>query len=362
MQQPDPKELMVLNRIVVTTIIIFLIIFVGIYLIFISGKTGQYNDFEEYIFGTYIRIRISSKVNSSKIAKAIFAEMKRLEKKYDAYSSGSIIYKINNSEDWVEVDDETLSLIDLSLKLARQTENAFDPALGRIVHLWGFSKYTQRSATEEFRVPTSEEISQAALLSGYKKVSIDYREKKVKSEGAWIDLGGMLKGYALKRSYQIAKELDKNCHGFIEAGGQIMILGPKFNKTNWVIGIRDPRGQPGENIKIVYLKSGSIATSGDYERFFVVDNIRYHHIINPRTGYPARGALSATVIAEDPVIADAFSTAAFVNGRENWLFTRTVFPKYGAQVFLVYEEKTVQGTKIRMLQSENFAVFENPDR
>ncbi|MFN3692341.1 MAG: FAD:protein FMN transferase, partial [Fervidobacterium sp.] len=283
MQQPDPKEIMFLNRIVVSAIIIFLLIFTAIYLIFISGKTGQYKDFEDYIFGTYVRIRISSKINTSKIAKAIFTEMKRLEKKYDAYSNGSIIYKINNENDWVDVDDETLSLIDLSLRIARQTEGAFDPALGRIVDLWGFSKYTQRSATGEFRIPNAEEISKAAMLSGYEKISIDYTKKRIKSGGTWIDLGGLLKGYALKRAYQIAKELDKDCHGFIEAGGQIMILGPKFNKTNWVIGIRDPRGQPGENIKIVYLKSGSIATSGDYERYFIVGNVRYHHLINPRT-------------------------------------------------------------------------------
>jgi len=361
-QQPDPKEIMLLNRIVVTTVIIMFLVIGGIYLIFISGKTGQYKDFEDYIFGTYVRIRIASKVNPSTISKAIFTEMKRLESKYDAYSPDSVLYKINHSTDWVEVDDETLSLIDLSLKLVRQTEGAFDPALGRIIDLWGFSKFTEKSATEQFRVPTATEITEAAANSGYQKISIDYIKKKIKTEGAWIDLGGMLKGYALKRAYQIAKEYDKNCHGFIETGGQIMILGPKYGKTNWVIGVRDPRGQPGQNVKLVYMKSGSIATSGDYERFFIVDDVRYHHIINPKTGYPARGAISATIISEDPVTADAFSTAAFVLGKENWLFTRTVFPKYGAEVLLIYEEKTNNGTKIKSIQTDNFGIFENPDR
>ncbi|WP_448378424.1 FAD:protein FMN transferase [Fervidobacterium sp.] len=355
MQQPDPKEIMMLNRIVVFSVIVFFIIISAIYLLFVSGKTGQYSDFEDYIFGTYVRIRISSKVNPSTISKAIFAEMKRLEKKFDPYIESSIIYKLNHSEDWVEVDDETLSVIDLALKIARDTEGAFDPALGRLIQLWGFSKFTEREATGTFTLPSASEIAEAASNSGYQKIAIDYVNKKIKTNGAWIDLGGILKGYALKRAYQIAKEFDKSCHGFVETGGQIMILGPKYNKTNWVIGVRDPRGQPGENITIVYLSEGSVATSGDYERFFIVDNVRYHHILDPRTGYPSNKAISATVIANDPVIADAFSTAAFVLGEDRWLFTRTVFPKYGAEVLLVTPKK-------QLLRTDNFRIYEMSDR
>ncbi|MGB9614148.1 MAG: FAD:protein FMN transferase [Fervidobacterium sp.] len=362
MQQPDHKEIMIMNRIIVFSVVVIFLVLSAIYLIFISGKTGQYKDYEDYIFGTYVRIKIASKVNTSTISKAVFKEMKRLESKYDAYSQDSVLYKINHSQDWVDVDDETLSLIDLALKLANQTEGAFDPGLGRVVDLWGFSQFTQKSATGSFRVPTVSEISEAAALSGYKKISIDYIKKRIKTNGAWIDLGGMLKGYALKRAYQIAKEYDPNCHGFIETGGQIMILGPKYNKTNWVIGIRNPRGQPGENIKLVYMKSGSIATSGDYERYFIVDGVRYHHIIDPKTGYPSKGAVSATIISEDPVVADAFSTAAFVLGKGNWLLTRTLFPKYGAEVLLVYDEKTKDGYKLRTLETDNFTIYENPDR
>ncbi|SHN58174.1 lipoprotein [Fervidobacterium riparium] len=355
MQQPDPKEIMILNRIVVYSVIVIFLVVMAIYLLFFSGKTGQYNDYEDYIFGTYIKIKIASKVNTNTVAKAIFNEMKRLEQKYDPYNESSVLYKLNNSEDWVEVDDETLSIIDTSLKLARYTEGAFDPSIGRLIKLWGFDKFTQNQSTNQFKVPTATEIAEAASQSGYQKIAIDYLNKKIKTNGVWIDLGGLLKGYALKRAYQIAKEFDKNCHGFIEAGGQIMILGPKYNKANWVIGIRDPRGQPGENIAIVYMKEGSIATSGDYERFFIIDNVRYHHIIDPKTGYPANKAVSATIISEDPVIADAFSTAAFVLGKDNWLFTRTVFTKYGAEVMIVTPKK-------EQLRSDRFYIYEVADR
>jgi len=354
-QQPDRKEIMILNRIVIYAVIAFFLVVAAIYLLFISGKTGQYTDFEDYIFGTYIKLRISSKVNPSTIAKAIFTEMRRLEKKFDPYSEGSVLYSINHSQDWVQVDDETLSVIDLALRFARDTEGAFDPTIGRLIDLWGFSKFTQNQSTKGFRIPSVNEIAEAASQSGYQKMAVDYTNKRVKTNGVWIDLGGMLKGYALKRAYQIAKEFDKSCHGFIEAGGQIMILGPKYNKTNWVIGIRDPRGEPGENIAIVYMSEGSIATSGDYERFFIVDNVRYHHILDPVTGYPANKAMSATIISEDPVVADALSTAAFVLGEDRWLFTRTVFPKYGAEVLLITPQK-------KLLRSDKFKIYEIADR
>ncbi|HOK87612.1 MAG TPA: FAD:protein FMN transferase [Fervidobacterium sp.] len=356
MQQPDPKEIMILNRIVVTSVVVMFIVIIAIYLLLFSGKTGQYSDFEDYIFGTYVRVRISSTVNPSTVSKAIFNEMKRLEGKYDPHSENSVLYQLNHANGWAVVDDETLALIDLALKYARQTEGAFDPTLGRLVDTWGFSKFTQHEAEGSgFVVPTMSEIQEELVNSGYNKVAVDYVGKKVNTNGVWIDLGGMLKGYALKRAYQIAKEYDAKCHGFVETGGQIMILGPKYNKANWVIGIRDPRGQPGENVGMVYLKEGSIATSGDYERFFIVDGVRYHHIIDPKSGLPANGAISATIISSDPVVADAFSTAAFVLGEKSWLFTRTVFPKYGAEVFLV----TPKG---KILQTDNFRFYEQPDK
>uniref|UniRef100_A0A7C5RJ92 FAD:protein FMN transferase n=1 Tax=Fervidobacterium thailandense TaxID=1008305 RepID=A0A7C5RJ92_9BACT len=354
MQQPDPVEIMKLNRIVVYSVIGLFLILITIYAFFIYGKTGQYRDFEDYILGTYVRIKISSKVNPEKIAKAIFTEMRRLEEKYDPYRKGSVLDVLNHSEDWVQVDDETLALVDLALKLAKQTEGAFDPALGRLIDLWGFSKYSQRSEGE-FRVPEPGEIKEALLYSGYQKIAVDYLKKSVKTNGAWLDFGGILKGYALKRAYQIAKEYDKNCHGFIEAGGQIMILGPKFGRANWIVGIRNPRGNTYDSISYVYLKEGSIATSGDYERYFEVDGVRYHHILDPQTGLPSRGAISVSVVSDDPILADALSTAGFVLGKDRWLYTRTLFPKYGAEVLLVTPE-------MKILKTDNFSIYENPDR
>lgn len=345
---------MTLNRIVVWAVVGLFLVIVAAYSLFFSGRTGQYETFEDYRFGTYVRVKVSSKVRPSTIAKAIFAEMRRLEEKYDPFRVGTLLHRINNSDDWVEVDDETLALVDYALKLSKQTEGAFDPTLGRLVELWGFSKYSQRSESE-FRVPSPAEIKDALELSGHKKVAIDYRRKAVRTNGAWLDFGGLLKGYALKRAYQIAKELDRDCHGFVEAGGQIMILGPKYGRANWTIGVRNPRGEPNDSIAYVYLRSGSIATSGDYERYFVVDGVRYHHIIDPRTGLPASGAVSATVISDDPIVADALSTASFVFGKDRWLFAKVLAPSLGAEVMLVTPEGKV-------LKTDNFSVFENPDR
>ncbi len=332
MQEPDTREISVLNRIVTYSAIVVLLILVFVYYFFLSGKSGKYETYEDFVLGTYVQIRLSSNVKPEKLAKIVFEEMRRIQDKFDAYNSKSVIYMVNNSDDWVEVDDETLVLIDTALKYARLTEGAFDPTLGRLIKLWGFDKFSEK---EHFFVPPDEEIQKASELSGYEKVEIDYRKKIIKTNGVWFDLGGIAKGYALKRAYQIIKEFDPQAHGFIDAGGHIMIIGPKFGRTEWVIGVRNPRGRADENVTYLYLKEGSVATSGDYERFFIVDGIRYHHLLDRRNGKPATSAMSATVITDDPIVADVLSTAAFVLGKERWLFTRTLFPKYRTEVLLI---------------------------
>ncbi|MDK2885620.1 MAG: FAD:protein transferase [Thermosipho sp. (in: thermotogales)] len=303
----------------------------------------MYKDFEHFSLGTYVHLKIATKSNPDLIAKEIFAEMDRITNKYDPYKKDSILYKLNHSDGWFEVDDETFALIELALRYAKNTEGAFDPTLGRLIDLWGFSNFSEKlSNNTDFQIPSDIEIKNALINSGYEKVELDYNRKAIKTNGVWIDLGGLAKGYALERAYQIAKAADQECNGFVEAGGDIRILGPKFGKDFWIIGIRNPRGS--DSIDYIYLKSGSVATSGDYERYFVKDGVRYHHIIDPKTGYPSNGAISATVISNDAISADAFSTAAFVLGVKNWLFIRTVFPKNNSEVFLVSPDQEIYKT------------------
>ncbi|ABR30408.1 ApbE family lipoprotein [Thermosipho melanesiensis BI429] len=330
-----------------TILLISMIIIVLVVVVFFK-KTSRYETFETFSLGTYVQLRISTKANASIIAREIFQEFDRITKKFNPYNPESVIYKLNNSTDWVEVDDETFAVIDLSLQYAKMTRGSFDPTLGRLIKLWGFDKFSEED--KQFKVPNNEEIKNALENSGFEKVEIDYKNRKIKTNGVWFDLGGIAKGYALERAYQIAKEADRECTGFIEAGGDIRILGPKFGKDYWIIGIRNPRGN--DSIDYIYLKNGAVATSGDYERYFEIGEKRYHHLLDRNTGYPALGAISATVIADDAIKADAFSTAAFILGKDKWLYTRTILPKENAEIFLVTNEQ-------KILKTDGFEYYEN---
>lgn len=332
----------------ISTVLIVVIVAIILIVAVFFKPNMKYETFETFSLGTYVQLRISTSVNPSVLSKEIFNELDRITKKFDAYSEDSIIYKINHSNDWVEVDDETFAILDLSLQYAKKTNFAFDPTLGRVIDLWGFSKFSEKEASS-LVVPRKEDIEEALKLSGAKLVEIDYKKKAVKTNGVWFDLGGIVKGYALERAYQIAKQADPNCTGFIEAGGDIRILGPKFGKEYWIIGIRNPRGN--DSIDYIYLKSGAVATSGDYERYFIVDGKRYHHLIDSKTGYPADSAISATVVSDDAIKADVFSTAAFVLGKKDWIYTRTIIPKYDSEVFLVTPE-------FEYLKTDDFEYYE----
>ncbi len=151
------------------------------------------------------------------------------------------------------------------------------------------------------RVPTQEEINEALSYVDYRFIDIDKDNMQVSllKEGVEVDLGAIAKGYAVDLVIQRIREVDPKATGFIDAGGDIGIIGPKFKELAWVIGIRDPfSDEYFTSIDTIYLTNGGVATSGNYERYFISDGIKYHHIIDPQTGYPATGAVSVTVISE----------------------------------------------------------------
>lgn len=349
MRKKGSRDLNKLSKLsLISTLIIIAIVLVILIVSVFFKQNLKYYSFETFSLGTYVHVKISTEVNPTILAKEIFSELDRITKKFDPYNEKSVIYKLNHSNDWMEVDDETFAIIDLALQYAKKTNYAFDPTLGRIVELWGFSKLSEKD-NKQFSVPSKESVEEALKHSGARFVELDYKKRAIKTNGVWFDLGGMVKGYALERAYQIVKQADPNCTGFIEAGGDIRIFGPKFGKDYWIIGIRNPRGN--DSIDYIYLKNGAVATSGDYERFFVVDGKRYHHIFDSRTGYPANDAISATVISNDAIKADVFSTAAFVFGKNNWLYTRTILPKYDSEAFLVTPE-------FEYLKTDGFSYYE----
>lgn len=209
----------------------------------------------------------------------------RLEETWSATDENSLLSALNRGEG--TPDEQQQAFLDRALALQERTCGAFDPKLGSVIALWGFYE-------DAFRVPTAQEIAD------------------VKDAALW-DLGGLVKGYAGLLAVEI---LDKYAidRAILSLGGNVQTYGEKSDGSPWKIGVQNPDG--GAHLGTLSV-SGTMAvvTSGDYQRYFEQDGVRYHHILNPQTGTPADSGLSSvTVICADGAVADALSTALFVMG------------------------------------------------
>ncbi len=239
----------------------------------------------------------------------VFSEMERLETRFSRNLEGSEISNLNEQagQGPVRVGADTIDMLQQARNIFDLSEGAFDPAVAPLLDLWGFSNKT-------YRVPLKNEIETLLPLVDYALVEIDRPRREVSflAEKVSLDLGGIAKGYIVDRGVDLLRQGGVN-HGFIDAGGDIGIAGPRPDGKPWRIAVRHPR-QEGKILAVIPLSSGAVATSGDYERMFEQGGQRYHHILDPDTGYPASGLTSATVIAPNATEADALSTAVFVLG------------------------------------------------
>jgi thiamine biosynthesis lipoprotein len=242
---------------------------------------------------------------------AVFSEVAKAEERMSFWRQDSEIARINRSAGVspVRVSPELFRLIEEALSISRMTKGCFDITMGVLVGLWDFR-------AEVFRVPSESEIQRRLALVGFQDVRLDPHDGSVflTRTGMSVTLGGIAKGYAVDRAVQATRSLGVH-DGIVSAGGDLMAFGRKESGELWKVGVKNPR----DNAKIVCVvpvSNAAVATSGDYERFRMVDGVRYHHILDPRTGYPARGCLSATVVAKQATEADALATAAFVLGPE----------------------------------------------
>lgn len=226
--------------------------------------------------------------------------------------NGALTGKISSAApNPAELTDEAAALIGASLDMAALTGGAFDPTIGPVSVLWDI--------TGNPKVPSRTDVQKALELVDYNNVKIDGNTVSLAKKGMILDLGGIAKGYAA----DIAAEIYKK-HGIKSAllnlGGNIYAFGARKDGKDWRIGIRDPKGQPGEHAAAVAVSDKSVVTSGGYERFFESGGQTYHHIFDPYTGYPAQnGLLAVTVICKNSTMADALSTAFFVMGLDDGL-------------------------------------------
>jgi thiamine biosynthesis lipoprotein len=271
-------------------IAIALILIIASVLFFLPDK--EYT-FEDFYFDTYVTGKIYSR--NPLPAKAAINEIKDEFKRID-------LLKIQGLRAGI-VDTTTVRIIEKSLYFSEKTEGYFDITIDPILKKWNYFK--------EPTLPSQNEIEQLLPL-------VDYRKVKLKADTLLIpdffsiNLGGSAKGYALNRAKNILERYGIRS-ALIEAGGDILLAGKKKGKKNWIIGIRNPR-EENEIIGTLSVHDCFVFTSGDYERYFIIDGKRYHHIVNPFTGYPAKEVASVTVTVKDGVEGDCVTTALVAMG------------------------------------------------
>lgn len=239
-------------------------------------------------------------------------ELYRLDALLARGREGSAVCRLNEQG---EADDETVAyLLRVSAEIAAATDGAFDPTVAPVLALWGFG-----SGATEHRVPSETELSQALARVGAEQIRVD--GTRVTLSGGEADLGGVAKGWAGLRAREILAQNGVES-AVIDLGGDVGLLGKKPDGSLWRVAIRDPAAEDAF-LGVLEAADVFVMTSGVYERYFEENGTRWHHIIDPKTGYPAQsGLVSATIVCADGVWADALATAACVLGAERTLRLR----------------------------------------
>jgi thiamine biosynthesis lipoprotein len=207
-----------------------------------------------------------------------------------------------------------MRVLEAALEVSRLSGGAFDITAAPLVALWSVT--AQHPA-----VPPEDALAQKRDLIDFNCLTLDAASgsARLARQGQMVDLGGIAKGYAADQALEVYRRRGIST-AMIDLGGNIALLGSKEDGAPWGVGIQDPDAPRGECLGLLSLTDKSVVTSGDYERFFEAGGKRYHHILDPRTGYPAESGLrSVTVVAEKSMVADGLSTALFVLGLERGL-------------------------------------------
>ena len=231
-------------------------------------------------------------------------EIQRLDAMFSVGNTDSDVTTAN-MQGSATVSDETAYLVEQSLEISRKTDGAFDITIYPVMELWGFT-------TKNYKVPQADELQETLKRVSYENVSLKDHELVLKNN-AQIDFGGIAKGYTSSRVMQIFKEYGIE-HGMVNLGGNVQTLGTKTDGTAWRVAIQSPQGG-NQYLGILETSDQAVITSGGYERYFEENGVTYHHIIDPKTGYPSDSDLtSVTIVCADGTKADALSTSFFVMG------------------------------------------------
>ncbi|WP_245583497.1 FAD:protein FMN transferase [Paenibacillus assamensis] len=292
-----------------------------------------------FIFDTMVTVKLYDDPAYAQHFEHILNIMKDIESKMSRTLETSELYKLNThaGKGPYQVSDETFMVIEKALDYAEKTNGRFDPTIGPLVSLWGIG-------TEQARVPAQAEIDEALKLVGYDTVTLDAANKTVSmaKPGMELDLGGIGKGYAADAIVDYIREQGVKS-AIIDLGGNIYAVGTKPAGFDWTIGVQDPNETRGNQIGTMKIKDRTIVTSGVYERYLEHNGQYYHHILDPKTGYPAKSNLnSVTIVTDRSTDADALSTSAFALGVEEGI--AFIEAKPNAEAIFITEDKQVYTT------------------
>jgi thiamine biosynthesis lipoprotein len=311
-----------------------------VFIMLVSGCTGsglKTVQKTEAIMGTDVTITVvaKSEAEGSASIDAAMAEVRRFDRMMSLYKDDSEITKINLAagKHPVKVSPEMIEAVEAAARVSVLTNGAFDVTIGPLVVLW-------QMRLKEGKIPSDREIEQVRPLVNYRNIIVDRKASTIflKRPRMIMDLGGM-KGYIADRVKELLLKRGVD-NAVIALAGDIWVLGRREDGKPWRIGVQHPR-EPKQTIAVLDLSDKYISTSGDYERYTIVEKKRYHHIIDPRTGKPSTGVISATLIGDPGALIDPLSKAPFILGPEEGL---RILKKAGAEAIIVDEQGKIYMT------------------
>lgn len=268
-------------------------------------------------------------------------------------NDSSELYEVNNKykkDVPYGISDELYNVLDMSLAVCRDSEGALDISIRPLAKVWNI----EEADSESFTIPTDKDIDKALEYVGYENITLEDGTVTMSKDNMILDLGSVGKGYALDvvRDYLEDTDVDG---AVVSVGGSVLVYGSKASGKDWHIGIRNPKGDASDMIGYLTIQEGAdicVSTSGDYEKYFMVDGKRYHHILDRNTGYPAyQGLSSVTVVCENGLYSDALSTACFSLGYEKSL---ALLEKYNAEaIFIDYDNNVTVTDGLKEMYSKS---------
>lgn len=308
----------------------------------------------EIFMGTAIKVTLYDS-NNEEILNKVFDRIVEIENLVSINKEGTEIDELNKNAGVkpVKLSEDSYNIVEKGLEYSKISNGGYDISIGPLVKLWSIG-------LPEANVPTEDKIKEAINKVGYSKVEInkDTKEVFLKEEGMILDLGSIAKGYVTDEVVDILKK-EGVTQAIIDLGGNIYALGKKDGVDRWKVGIQDPNSERGNVVGAIDVSDKTVVTTGIYERFLEKDGVKYHHVLNPKTGYPYETNIAGvTIVSDKSIDADALSTLIFTKGVDEGLKFIEELENIDA-IFITKDNKIYLTKGIKdnfQLMNENFEI------